>query len=588
MKKITLIAALLGSFYFANAQVGIGTSSPATASYLDVTSSNKGILIPRVSLTDLSNFDPITGSEVESLLVYNTNTVVGATGVSPGFYYWVIERGAVAAHWERVINQSQLDEVIGNLPSLQENVQKMLTLLQTAYPSSDLFTPAVTGDTFGGGMFFTPGSPPAIEYIYFDGTNYVKKNIIADLGNIVRGAESETLFVSTTTPNAPVNQYFLSEAYMQTVTDPATGVVTPPTQAVINAWTPGTLPAGVFTINMVTGVSSNFEAILSSPTTIVKTTTPTTTYYTVQEYIEYLSQNSMESGVTKIVDDGSGNAAFQTWNSATNTWDAVANDQFKKIVTDNETITSVGKSQDNAAYVAVTADPKALDKIVYEYITENQTVRNYVDVTADVEWSIENNADVRTAIEEILNTLLSQGGNVYFTRTAIAADASAGQLAIPAFSFYTVNAAGVKELADITQTIINAITNATPEQKQEIKNQLGDNFSNTTLVNTGDTWIDGGLIYKGIFTATIAQGTANVSAISLTPPAGTQVGDVITIKIFNAATNNIINTATTDVALNASVVLTFKIGTGNWYQVLPEALAGNFNIKVVVDFSAAP
>lgn len=151
-----------------------------------------------------------------------------------------------------------------------------------------------------------------------------------------------------------------------------------------------------------------------------------------------------------------------------------------------------------------------------------------------------------------------------------------------------MNAAGVKELADITQTIINAITNATPEQKQEIKNQLGDNFSSTTLVNTGDTWIDGGLIYKGIFTATIAQGTANVSAISLTPPAGTQVGDVITIKIFNAATNNIINTATTDVALNASGVLTFKIGTGNWYQVLPEALAGNFNIKVVVDFSAAP
>ena len=72
MKKITIMAALLGSVYFANAQVGIGTSAPSTSAQLDIVAENKGILIPRVELTDVNTFAPITGTQEESLLVYNT------------------------------------------------------------------------------------------------------------------------------------------------------------------------------------------------------------------------------------------------------------------------------------------------------------------------------------------------------------------------------------------------------------------------------------------------------------------------------------------------------------------------------------
>lgn len=585
MKKITLIVALLGTFYSANAQVGIGTSTPASASYLDITSSNKGILIPRISLNSTLDFNPISGTPIESLLIYNTSTQAGTNGVSPGFYYWVAANGSVAAHWERIVNQEQLDAALGNITDLQGDMQKLIDLLKVAYPANNLVTPAVTGDASGGGMVFTPGNPPTIEYVYFDGTDYVKKNITTDLLNMIKGSESKTMFVQTNTANAPVSQYFLSEAYVQTITDPITGVVTLPSQTIINGWTAGTLPVGVYQIDVVAGVSSNFETILDQTTTIVKTTGPTT-YYTVEEYIEFLSQNSLQNGTTKIVYDTNNNAEFQTWNNTTNTWEAVTNDKFKKIVTDNETETAIGKSEANAAYVAVSIDPKAVDKVVYEYLTENASVKNYMDITADVEWSIENNTAVQNAVEEIVNNLLNQGGNVYFTRTAIGSGTPVGQLAIPAFSFYTVNASGIKELADITQTVINAITNASPEQKQEIKNQLGNNMSTVTLVNTGDTWVDGGKIYRGIFTASIAQGSANVSAVPLTQPAGTTIGDVVGIKIFNAATNDLINTATTDVNLSTAGVLTFKIGTGNWYQVLPEAQTASFNVKVVVDYSA--
>ena len=66
MKKITLIAALLGSAYFANAQVGINTDAPKTSAYLDVEATDKGILIPRVKLTSTTVFEPITGDQEES------------------------------------------------------------------------------------------------------------------------------------------------------------------------------------------------------------------------------------------------------------------------------------------------------------------------------------------------------------------------------------------------------------------------------------------------------------------------------------------------------------------------------------------
>jgi trimeric autotransporter adhesin len=68
--------------------VGIGTNTPNASAQLDISASNKGILIPRVSL--LSATDVITvPSPTVSLLVCNINTSgVGALAVHPGYYYW--------------------------------------------------------------------------------------------------------------------------------------------------------------------------------------------------------------------------------------------------------------------------------------------------------------------------------------------------------------------------------------------------------------------------------------------------------------------------------------------------------------------
>lgn len=83
-----LCAFLLINNIQAQNNVGIGTNTPDASSKLDITSTDKGLLIPRVALTATNSASPIS-SPATSLLVYNTATAgSGGTAVSPGFYFW--------------------------------------------------------------------------------------------------------------------------------------------------------------------------------------------------------------------------------------------------------------------------------------------------------------------------------------------------------------------------------------------------------------------------------------------------------------------------------------------------------------------
>lgn len=90
MNKLLLFLILFaGSYSFTIAQnVGINaTGTPGAASAgLDVNFTDKGVLIPRISL--VSNTDVVTiPSPAVSLLVYNTNAAM-VNGNGLGFYYW--------------------------------------------------------------------------------------------------------------------------------------------------------------------------------------------------------------------------------------------------------------------------------------------------------------------------------------------------------------------------------------------------------------------------------------------------------------------------------------------------------------------
>jgi hypothetical protein len=66
-----------------NGQIGIGTSSPDASAALDITATNKGLLIPRIALNSTTDASTIT-SPAAGLLIYNTNTSLSD---GSGIYY---------------------------------------------------------------------------------------------------------------------------------------------------------------------------------------------------------------------------------------------------------------------------------------------------------------------------------------------------------------------------------------------------------------------------------------------------------------------------------------------------------------------
>ena len=76
--------------------VGIGTATPNASAQLDVTSTARGILIPRINL--LSPTDVVTvAAPATGLLVYNSNATLAQMPDGVGFYYW---NGAI---WLKII-----------------------------------------------------------------------------------------------------------------------------------------------------------------------------------------------------------------------------------------------------------------------------------------------------------------------------------------------------------------------------------------------------------------------------------------------------------------------------------------------------
>ena len=87
MKRILLLLFFLTAT-LGFAQVGVNTTNPDPSSMLDISATNKGVLVPRVSLANVTTtmLDG-TNTAATGLLIWNTNAAtVGGNGV--GFYYF--------------------------------------------------------------------------------------------------------------------------------------------------------------------------------------------------------------------------------------------------------------------------------------------------------------------------------------------------------------------------------------------------------------------------------------------------------------------------------------------------------------------
>ncbi|EHQ40853.1 hypothetical protein [Myroides odoratus] len=114
-RVIPLVALMLSGS--AIAQVGIGTKVAAKSAQLDIVSTNKGVLIPRVELVALDQTDPITGIPDESLLVYHT----GNLSLEAGFYYWKSNAWTPLLSGETLIDRMNNTFTIGINPANGED-----------------------------------------------------------------------------------------------------------------------------------------------------------------------------------------------------------------------------------------------------------------------------------------------------------------------------------------------------------------------------------------------------------------------------------------------------------------------------------
>jgi hypothetical protein len=138
MKYILVLLITISNISGAFSQVGINTPNPNESAVLDISSSDKGVLFPRMDLGDLATADPVVNPE-ESLIVWNTDAANG--GVVKGFYYWdeVWKPFGTASN-----SNNELSGVYGKL-TLDSNLSTMLNRYSnTAISSSSSGTSSGT------------------------------------------------------------------------------------------------------------------------------------------------------------------------------------------------------------------------------------------------------------------------------------------------------------------------------------------------------------------------------------------------------------------------------------------------------------
>ncbi|MEZ0182376.1 beta strand repeat-containing protein [Flavobacterium oncorhynchi] len=104
-KHLLFIVLFLGGFV-TYSQVGIGTPMPNSSSQLEIVASNRGVLIPRVSLINSTDVSTIANGNVNSLLVFN---IAAIADVKPGYYYWYNSK------WNRIVIDSETSTAPGTV-----------------------------------------------------------------------------------------------------------------------------------------------------------------------------------------------------------------------------------------------------------------------------------------------------------------------------------------------------------------------------------------------------------------------------------------------------------------------------------------
>ena len=158
--KLLLAIAALGMSFSSFAQVKIG-DNPTTinpGSVLELESTNKGLLMPRISLTNTTTWG-LLGTPAAGMHVYNTNTGITSTNTAyptladkTGEYYWdgtgwvALARAIGCASFEAYLNRPQSISVRNDWATTQLVADTEVRDISNAYnPASSEYTVPVDG-----------------------------------------------------------------------------------------------------------------------------------------------------------------------------------------------------------------------------------------------------------------------------------------------------------------------------------------------------------------------------------------------------------------------------------------------------------
>lgn len=187
-KNILLFAILfIGLMPFSYAQnVGINGAgtAPNASAMLDIESTTRGLLIPRIALTANNVAAPVT-SPLTSLLIYNTATASsGSTAVSPGYYYWdgarwVALAGPNGRDWSLTGNSGTTPPSVGYGSNVDNNFLGTTDAQDLTFATNNLERMRIKTDNgsqlrIGMGTAFTvnlnAGSTPSLLHLHDWGT----------------------------------------------------------------------------------------------------------------------------------------------------------------------------------------------------------------------------------------------------------------------------------------------------------------------------------------------------------------------------------------------------------------------------------
>lgn len=117
---IVLILFFIGNSTYSQVLIGEPDGNPeiANGAILELRSTNSGLVLPKVVITDVEDIGPITASDpTEGILVYNT----GADGVVAGFYYWSGSKWHHLSNENSVITQNQITDLYETAELYEDN-----------------------------------------------------------------------------------------------------------------------------------------------------------------------------------------------------------------------------------------------------------------------------------------------------------------------------------------------------------------------------------------------------------------------------------------------------------------------------------